>query len=302
MRSDITITRCDDRQWLKMAIIGSHFNDNAMNDGKIPIWAARSGWWERLQPGEQARVASEVSYLTVRVGEPLQRYGESALHWVGLVSGLAKFTVTSVSGKQIVYSGIGAGGWFGEGTLMRKGVWRYEVHAVRDCELALIPRDTFLWLLARNLPFNQYLLRQLNDRLELMTLQALDDHQGGAESIVARALRHLFHPLAGADGSALRVTQSEIGQLCDLSRQRVNQAFQRLEADGVLLLRYGGVEVIDEDKLRDWEFRNMNSRAGPKLVHRANDPVANQTTAASRLPHTCAPIESAVGEDQREFS
>ena len=98
-----------------------------------------------------------------------------------------------------------------------------------------------------------------------MTLQALDDHQGGAESIVARTLRHLFHPLAGAHGGALRVTQSEIGQLCNLSRQRVNQAFQRLQADGVLHLQYGVVEIIDQNKLRAWELRSLSARSGAKL-------------------------------------
>lgn len=237
---------------------------DAMNDCKIPNWAARSGWWGRLQPAEKARVVSEVSYQTVRSGEPLQRYGMPAQHWIGVMSGLAKFNVTTVSGKPLVYSGIGAGGWFGEGTLMRQGVWRYQALAIRDCELALVPRETFLWLLDRNIGFSHYLLQQLNDRLELMTLQALDDHQGGAESIVARTLRHLFHPLAGANGGALRVTQSEIGQLCNLSRQRVNQAFQRLETDGVLRLQYGGVEILDQNKLRAWEFRCLNARNGAK--------------------------------------
>jgi len=235
-----------------------------MNDQKTPIWVAHCPWWDCLQPLEKARLVSEVSYQMVRIAEPLQRYGMPALHWVGVISGLAKFNATTVSGKPLVYSGISAGGWFGEGTLMRQGVWRYEAIAIRECELALVPRETFLWLLQRNIAFSHYLLQQLNDRLELMTLQALDDHQGGAESIVARTLRHLFHPLAGANGGALRVTQSEIGQLCNLSRQRVNQAFQRLEADGVLHLRYGGVEILDLDKLRDWEFRCLNARAGAK--------------------------------------
>ena len=247
-----------------------------MNDHKTPIWAAHCPWWGCLQPGEKARLVSEVSYQTVRIAEPLQRYGMPALHWIGVISGLARFNVTTVSGKPLVYSGVGAGGWFGEGTLMRQGVWRYEAIAIKECELALVPRETFLWLLQRNIAFSHHLLQQLNDRLELMTLQALDDHQGGAESIVARTLRHLFHPLAGANGGALRVTQSEIGQLCNLSRQRVNQAFQRLEADGVLHLLYGGVEILDLDKLRAWEFRCLNARAGGKSPSLAARPIEAQ--------------------------
>lgn len=233
-----------------------------------PAWAEHSRWWPTLTAEEKARLLSEVGYQTVEPGEPLQQDGATALHWIGLASGLAKFVVTTVRGKPLVYSGIAAGGWFGEGTLMRQGVWRYAALAIRQCELVLVPRETFLWLFNRNLAFCHYLLAQLNDRLELMTLQALDDHQGQAESIVARTLRHLLHPLAGAAGGQLRVTQAEIAQLCNLSRQRVNQAFGRLQADGVLQLRYGAVDIVDLDKLRLWEFRNLSGRRAPNTPAR----------------------------------
>ncbi|CUA94849.1 Crp/Fnr family transcriptional regulator [Thiomonas bhubaneswarensis] len=258
-----------------------------MNEINMPVWAARSGWWERLLPHEKSRVASEVGYQTVPAGEMLQPLGEPALHWVGVMSGLAKFVVTTSSGKELVYSGVGAGGWFGEGTLMRRGVWRYQAQAVRTCELALIPRESFLWLLERNIAFNHYLLQQLNDRLELMTLQALDDQPGGAESSVARTLRHLFHPLAGANGGALRVTQSEIGQLCRLSRQRVNQAFKRLQADGALQLRYGGVEILDPERLRAWEFRAAHPRGASKSYTCAPGRAGSRMSASSAEPPGC---------------
>lgn len=186
--------------------------------------------------------------------------GKPALHWVGLVDGLAKFAALTATGKLRAYSGIGAGAWFGEGTLMRRDVWRYEARALRPCELALLPRDTFFWLLDRNLAFNRFILGQLNDRLELMTLHALDDGPSGADALVARTLRHLFHPLAGHSGGVLQITQQEIGQFCGLSRQRVNQALKRLERDGVIGLRYGGVEVRDVRLLRDWRPQSGASK------------------------------------------
>ncbi len=225
-----------------------------MNDLKTPEWARRSGWWAALRAGEQRRVAAEMQFREIDVGQPLVTPGAPAEHWVGVVSGLARFTATTASGRSLAYSSVGSGGWFGEGTLMRRGIWRYQVHALRRCELALLPRDTFLWLHERSLPFGRYLLRQLNDRLELMTLQLLDDVPGGSDALVARTLRHLFHPLNGACGGALQVTQQEIGQICGLSRQRVNLALQRLEADGVLRLRYGEVEIVDPRGLRRWEI------------------------------------------------
>ncbi len=224
--------------------------------------------------------------------------GKPALHWVGLVDGLAKFAALTATGKLLAYSGIGAGAWFGEGTLMRRDVWRYEARALRPCELALLPRDTFLWLLDRNLAFNRFILGQLNDRLELMTLHALDDGPGGSDALVARTLRHLFHPLAGHSGGVLQITQQEIGQFCGLSRQRVNQALQRLERDGVIGLRYGGVEVRDVRLLRNWRPNPGPANAStprlsdngshapqaalPKLVKSRREAAASSAAGAAR--------------------
>lgn len=224
-----------------------------MGQTNTPNWAERSGWWPLLGLRERQRVAAEVQHVSIEAGQPLVAIGQPATAWVGLVRGLAKFTIVTANGKPLAYSGIGAGAWFGEGTLIRRDIWRYEAHALRPSELALLPRDTFEWLLDRNIQFNHFILHQLNDRLELMTIQVLDDRSSGSDALVARTLRHLFHPLAGNVSGMVQVTQQEIGQLCGLSRQRVNQALQRLEADGVLLLRYGGIEVRDRDKLRDWK-------------------------------------------------
>ena len=53
------------------------------------------------------------------------------------------------------------------------------------------------------------------------------------------------------DGATL--TQEEIAQLAGLSRQRANQALQRLEQAGLLRIEYGGVTVTDLDGLRRYE-------------------------------------------------
>ena len=280
---------------------------SALHERRRPLNAAELAgvpWLSHLKAEEFDRAAPELRISLAEPGELVCRRGRPVTYWFGVVDGLLKMSTETAEGQTITYSGLAPGGWFGEGTLMRLGVWRYQAQAIRTCELALVPRETFLWLLERNIAFNHYLLQQLNDRLELMTLQALDDQQSGAESIVARTLRHLFHPLAGANGGALKVTQSEIGQLCHLSRQRVNQAFQRLEADGVLHLRYGGVEILDTDKLRAWEFHSLNAKTSGKSqlklrpaalsrsngvadYSRASDTTGESTSASSAEPPGC---------------
>ena len=63
----------------------------------------------------------------------------------------------------------------------------------------------------------------------------------------------LFNPvLYPGIGSSLPVSQEELGQLVGLSRQRVNQALKRLEAEGLLRVEYGSVSVLDLARLRTY--------------------------------------------------
>ena len=64
----------------------------------------------------------------------------------------------------------------------------------------------------------------------------------------------MFNPhLYPGVGPALPISQEEIAQLAGLSRQRANQALQRLEQAGLLRIDYGGITVIDLAGLRQFE-------------------------------------------------
>jgi CRP-like cAMP-binding protein len=68
---------------------------------------------------------------------------------------------------------------------------------------------------------------------------------------VARSLAALFHPtLYPGVGRLLRITQHELGYLVGLSRQRVNRSLTTLQAQGVIVVEYGGVRVLDLQRLR----------------------------------------------------
>jgi CRP-like cAMP-binding protein len=72
-----------------------------------------------------------------------------------------------------------------------------------------------------------------------------------ADARVARSLAALFHPvLYPGVGDLLRITQQELGYLVGLSRQRVNEALNALQERGVIRVEYGGVRVVDLDRLR----------------------------------------------------
>jgi CRP/FNR family cyclic AMP-dependent transcriptional regulator len=60
----------------------------------------------------------------------------------------------------------------------------------------------------------------------------------------------LFNPiLYPGVGLRLSISQEEVGFLSGVSRQRANQALQKLEREGLLLVEYGGIRVLDFERL-----------------------------------------------------
>ena len=142
-------------------------------------------------------------------------------------------------------------GWFGEGTVLKREVYRYNIQALRKSVVAGLGVETFHWLLDRSIPFNRFITQQLNERLGQFIAAREIDRMTDADARVARSLGALFHPvLYPGVGGLLRITQQELGYLVGLSRQRVNEALKNLQTRGCIRVEYGGVRVIDIVALR----------------------------------------------------
>jgi CRP/FNR family transcriptional regulator, cyclic AMP receptor protein len=210
-------------------------------------------WAATLTPAELDRVVAETHERRVPCGGLAIHRGEPAAHWVGVIEGLVKMSVSLPDGRHSTFTGVTAGGWAGEGSLLRPGCWRYDGVAVRDTRLALMPRATFERLLATSLPFNHFLLQHINARLSLFIGLVEFDRLLGPDARVARCLASLFDPhLYPHAGSFIQLSQEEIGLLAAVSRQRANQALHRLEHAGLLRVDFGGVTVLDLPGLRGY--------------------------------------------------
>ena len=92
---------------------------------------------------------------------------------------------------------------------------------------------------------------QLNERLSQFIAAREIDRLTHPDERVARSLASLFNPvLYPGVGQMLRITQQELGYLVGLSRQRVNEALAALQAASVIRIEYGGLRVLDLERLR----------------------------------------------------
>ena len=208
-------------------------------------------WAATLTPDELDRVVRESHERNVPVGGSAIRCGAPADQWIGVIDGLVKMSVSQVDGRVSTFTGVTAGGWAGEGSLLRPGIWRYDGVAVRDTRIACVPRHTFERLVSTSLPFNRFLLSHINARLSLFIGLVEFDRLLGPDARVARCLASLFDAdLYPRAGSYVQLSQEEIGLLSSVSRQRTNQALHTLERAGLLQVEFGGVTVLDLARLR----------------------------------------------------
>ncbi len=215
---------------------------------------ALSSWLRELDAAQQERVRRDLFERDLRAGAFVCRKGDAVEHWIGVVRGIVKVSNVSTAGKAVTLTGIAAGGWFGEGSLLKEEPRKYDVVALRDSRIAYLPRATFHWLLDTSISFNRYLLQLLNERLGQFIGTVEIDRLLPPDARVARCLAHLFNPLLYPGvGTRLEISQSEIGYLTGLSRQTVNRALQQLERNGFVKLEYGALTVVSLEELRHFD-------------------------------------------------
>ena len=213
-------------------------------------------WLGVLDAEDRERARAALRIAPAETGDRICRFGRPPTFWFGVIDGLLKMSNDTASGGTITYMGVPPGAWFGEGTLIKREPYRYNIEALRRSTVAGLPIDDFHALLDRSIPFNRYLMNQLNERLGHFIAAREIDRQTDPDSRVAGSLAQLFNPvLYPGVGGLLRITQQELGYLVGLSRQRVNQALNTLAGHGLIGIEYGGVRVRDIAALRAFSVR-----------------------------------------------
>jgi CRP-like cAMP-binding protein len=220
-----------------------------------PAELANIPWLQLLTSDERAMAVADLTISQAMPGDLICRFGRPVTYWFGVVEGLLKMSTDSASGQPMTFTGIPPGGWFGEGTVLKRESYRYNIQALRKSEVAGLPVETFHRLLDHSLGFNRFVMNQINERLGQFIAAREIDRMSNPDLRVARNLAALFNPaLYSGVGEVLRITQQELAYLVGLSRQRVNEALTTLETQGVIRVEYGGVRVLDLAGLRTRNF------------------------------------------------
>ena len=212
-------------------------------------------WLHLLASKERERIANELKVSEARPGEYVCRAGRPITYWIGVIDGLLKMSADNAQGLTMTFTGVPPGGWFGEGTALKRESYRYNIQAWRTSRIAGLHIDTFHWLLGHSIAFNRFVMDQLNERLSQFIAMREIDRMNNPDIRVARSLAALFNRvLYPGVGEVLRITQQELAYLAGLSRQRVNEALTTLQNQGLIAIEYGGVRVLNLNLLQSSVF------------------------------------------------
>lgn len=212
-------------------------------------------WLKLLSGDERERAVEDLKVTEAQAGDFICRTGRPVTYWFGAIEGLLKMSSDNAEGQTMTFTGVPPGGWFGEGTALKRETYRYNIQALRKSLVAGLHVDTFHWLLDHSIGFNRFVMNQLNERLGQFIAAREIDRMTNPNIRVARSLAALFNPvLYPGLGSVLRITQQELAYLVGLSRQRVNEALTTLTQQGAVQVEYGGLRVLDLQALRTHAF------------------------------------------------
>lgn len=275
-------------------MLGGMNQDASLHQRRRPPSAHELGgipWMGLLLPAERERAAAALVVGDAHPGDYVCRVGRPVTYWFGVVEGLLKMSADNADGMTMTFTGVPPGGWFGEGTAVKREPYRYNIQALRKSVVAGLPMDTFHWLLDHSIGFNRFVMNQLNERLGQFISAREIDRLGSPDLRVARNLAALFNPvLYPGVGEVLRITQQELAYLVGLSRQRVNEALAILEAQGAIRVEYGGLRVLDLQALRNSLFPRQAPAEDGRLRGRRKAAAGGHAPALPDLAEPAAMI------------
>jgi CRP/FNR family transcriptional regulator, cyclic AMP receptor protein len=215
----------------------------------------RTGTWFRTLPGGlQQKLLRAGGVRTLKAGQHLYSQGDPPGGVYGVVDGAIQLRSLGPSGKESLLMFLEPPSWSGEVGLF-DGLPRAHdaiadapstvVHVTQESLEALVRDEPAYWF-----EFGRLMAQQLR-----VALLGLEENAFLPVSIrLARRLLHILQNYGDRHGPSHRViavSQEQLAMMLCISRQTTNQLLKNLEAQGAIQLRYGEIEILDLQKLRE---------------------------------------------------
>ena len=223
---------------------------------RVPIDdLAQNSWFPTTRTSFQQFVVRTGRMRTFVAGERLLSRGDNSSGGLYcLLSGLVRVSCTGSLGEESVIAWGRPFEWFGELSLLDGLPVTQDVTADVDSEILFVPAEA-VEDIAKSDPLIWHDLARLacwKLRLALVAIEGLASMPISGR--LARSLVLLAERDAAPQGmpnAKIQISQEHLASMAAASRQSCNRALKRFENDGIVVLRYGFVEIVDGAALRE---------------------------------------------------
>lgn len=211
----------------------------------------RSAWFRRAPAALRGALLAAGRVRTLRAGERLFMRGDPDDGLYCVLDGVVRVGAASVGGREALLAVVGPVHWFGEIALFDGGPRTHDAYAERDSTLFHVPGAPLAALLDATPAWWHAFGLLLTQKLRLAFDAIEESALLPASARVARRLLLLADSYGDATWTrrVVNVPQEDLALMLALSRQTVNQILRQFERDGLLVLRYGEIEIVDAARL-----------------------------------------------------
>jgi CRP/FNR family transcriptional regulator len=187
--------------------------------------------------------------VNFRKGDSIIKQGTFSTNIVYLRSGLVKVHISGPYHEQIVRL-IKATRYLGLPTTIGDKINQYSVTAISDVEVCFIDMNAFLFLLKDTEDFSyQIILDLCKDELESIrrcATRTQKQTRGNIADVILEFADHIYE----SDSFTLPVSQADIGNLVDTSRESVSRILTEFHKDEIINMKGKKIEILNKKSLQ----------------------------------------------------
>jgi CRP/FNR family cyclic AMP-dependent transcriptional regulator len=214
----------------------------------------RCGSWFQALPAPLQDDLLRIGHVRrLGAGQRLFGRGDAPDGLYCVMDGAIRVTSVSDAGKEALLTIIEAPHWFGEIALFDGRPRTHDAVADGPAELLHVEQHALLGLLERHPAYWRDFALLLTQKIRTIFLALEEAALLPAAGRLARRLVSIAEGYGEWPDRSRRiipVPQEQLALMLALSRQTVNQILKQFEAQHVLRLLRGGIEILDIDKLR----------------------------------------------------
>jgi CRP/FNR family cyclic AMP-dependent transcriptional regulator len=191
-----------------------------------------------------ARAATGKKIHTFDKGQEIFAQGEAADSVFYIQKGKVKVTVLSEHGKEAVVGILAQGQFFGEGCLDGAKLRTSTTHAMEECLLTSLTKDTMIAALNAEPKFSAFFVAYLLARITRVEDDLIDQLFNSSERRLARLLLLLanFGKEGGAQRVPITLSQATLAEMIGTTRSRVSFFMNKFRKRGFVSYN-GKIEV-----------------------------------------------------------